>query len=440
MRVAPDITAGVIDEPDKQTPSDVAGDLPGVVVDHTYLPVAMPKPVPVEPGVLSLRQPLTFSLNRDEASVLVRGEIADDELAVRLASLSMQRPDIIGVFSDAAVQTLPVRPGDPPDGSWEDVARQLLVEELGREGLTGTSVPVAVVDTGINAGHLSTARGDFAIDTAESWSPPSVPHLPGEFPVGHGTMCAFDALIAAPGATILDVSVLLSRRRERTVMEGYLSDAVAAYAHLRRLLTSLPVDRRTLVVTNSWGVFDPDTDFPPGHPGNYSDSLAHPFNLAVAGLEAAGADLVFAAGNCGREYPDGRCRFESRPIVGANSHPQVLSIGGVDVKGTRVGYSSQGPGRLDVEKPDVCSFTHFLGSEAFGSGTPDSGTSAACPVVAGVVAALRTRWLPERVSPKELRRIIKRTADDRNEAVFSNDYGYGLLNVRGVLETLRRRR
>ncbi|MFD2353051.1 hypothetical protein ACFSTC_32830 [Nonomuraea ferruginea] len=79
----------------------------------------------------------------------------------------------------------------------------------------------------------------------------------------------------------------------------------------------------------------------------------------VASLDQAGADILFAAGNCGRDCPDGRCAFPERPITGANSHPRVLSIGGVNVRGERVGYSSQGPGRLAERKPDVCAYTHF---------------------------------------------------------------------------------
>jgi hypothetical protein len=114
---------------------------------------------------------------------------------------------------------------------------------------------------------------------------------------------------------------------------------------------------RALAVSNSWGLFNPATDFPVGHPRNYSDNPNHPFNIVVSSLEAAGADILFAAGNCGRDCSDGRCAFASMPICGANSHPRVLSIGGVDVKKRRVGFSSQGPGRLAPQKPDVMAYT-----------------------------------------------------------------------------------
>jgi hypothetical protein len=57
------------------------------------------------------------------------------------------------------------------------------------------------------------------------------------------------------------------------------------------------------VVNNSWGMFNPTWDFPVGDPQNYSDNPNHPFNIIVASLEAAGADILFAAGNCGPGMP-----------------------------------------------------------------------------------------------------------------------------------------
>jgi subtilisin family serine protease len=109
------------------------------------------------------------------------------------------------------------------------------------------------------------------------------------------------------------------------------------------------------------------------------------------------------------------------------------------VNGVRVGYSSQGPGRLTARKPDVCAYTHFAGSAAFGSGTPDSGTSAATPVAAGLVAAIRTRWPSSRLSPAQLRALLRRTAEDRSEVGFDYDYGYGVVDTAGIVAALHRR-
>ncbi|MGP3979721.1 S8 family peptidase [Streptomyces sp. KR80] len=441
MRPAPDVVAAVIDPNVSTTADDVAGPIPGVALDPGYTPVAVPQPQPATTGVdpLSLEQPLNFSMAPEDASVLVRGEIQDYDVASRLSMLNISRPDIIRVSSDPVIETMPTCGGDTPVGDWHEVQRH--VGELKAEGLDGAGVAVAILDTGINTTHLSSELGvDVAVDADRSWKPASVAGQFGQFPVHHGTMCAFDALIAAPKASLLDLPVLLSQRPGATVMEGLLSDAIAAYAHLRTLLEAMPPERRALVVSNSWGSFRPSWDFPPGHPGNYSDNPAHPFNLAVTALEQAGADVLFAAGNCGRDCPDGRCGFTDRPINGANSHPRVLSIAGVDTRGARVGYSSQGPGRLHHRKPDVSAYTHFEGSHAFGAQSPDSGTSAACPVAAGLVAAVRSEMAVKELSPAQMRTLIRRTADDLGAAGYEYDYGYGVVDAPGIMEALRRRK
>ncbi|MEV4168376.1 S8 family serine peptidase [Nonomuraea sp. NPDC049709] len=441
LRPSPDLVAAVVDPGQSASTADVADGLPGVELDPAFIPVAVPRPVPSAGGdPLSLNQPLDYSLAAEDASVLVRGTISDDELAARITLLPALRPDVVGIFADPVIESTPACGGDPPVGDWHDVERLLNVPGLHAQGLDGTGVAVAVLDTGINAAHTARHLGrGVTLDAERCWSPSGVPGRPGEFEVDHGTMCAFDTLIAAPQATLIDIPVLLSTRPGGSALDGLLSDAVAAFAHLRNVLDAQPAGTRALVVNNSWGSFSPEWDFPVGHPGNYSDNAAHPFNLMVAALDKAGADVLFAAGNCGRECADGRCAYSSRPIVGANSHPKALSVGGVDVNGERVGYSSQGPGRLTARKPDVCAYTHFSGSKAFGADQPDTGTSAAAPVAAGLVAAVRTRWPATKLSPAQLRALLRRTAEDRSEVGFDYDYGYGTVDPAGLMAALQRR-
>ncbi|MBF8191141.1 S8 family serine peptidase [Nonomuraea sp. K274] len=441
LRPSPDLVAAVADPGQTATTADVADGLPGVELDAAFVPVAVPRPVPAAGGdPLSLNQPLDFSLAAEDASVLVRGTISDDELASRVTLLPTLRPDVVGIFADPVIESTPTCGGDPPVGDWHDVERLLNVSGLHAEGLDGTGVALAVLDTGVNAAHTARQLGrGVTLDAERCWSPAGVPGRPGEFEVDHGTMCAFDSLIAAPHASLIDIPLLLSTRPGGSAMDGLLSDAVSAFAHLRNVLDAQPAATRALVVSNSWGSFSPEWDFPVGHPGNYSDSAAHPFNLMVAGLDRAGADVLFAAGNCGRECEDGRCAYPNRPIVGANSHPKALSIGGIDVNGERVGYSSQGPGRLTARKPDICAYTHFSGSKAFGDGAPDSGTSAATPVAAGLIAAVRTRWPCTKLSPTQLRALLRRTAEDRSEVGFDYDYGYGTVDPAGIIAALKRR-
>ncbi|GAA0409379.1 hypothetical protein Acor_36610 [Acrocarpospora corrugata] len=441
LRPSPDLVAAVADPTMTATTSDVSDGLPGVVLDQSYIPVAVPRPMPASPtgDPLSLNQPLIYSMAPDEASVVLRGEVSDDEVSTRMSLLPGRR-DVVAVYADPVIETSLTCGGTPPVGDWHDVERLLRVAELRAEGLDGSGVTLAVTDTGINAAHVARRLGrGLTVDQERSWTPPGVPGGAGEFAVDHGSMCAFDALISAPQASLIDIPVLLSRRPGGSALDGLLSDAVAAFAHLRAVLDAQPAATRSLVVSNSWGSFSPRWDFAPGHPGNYSDNPAHPFNLIVGSLAEAGADLLFAAGNCGRDCPDGRCAYPDRSITGANSHAKVLSIGGVDVNGERVGYSSQGPGRLTQRKPDFCAYTHFAGSRAFGENSPDSGTSAACPVAAGLVAAIRTQWPAARLSPAALRTLLRRSADDRGELGYDYDYGYGIVDAAGIIGALRSR-
>lgn len=397
--------------------------LPGLQVDTRYGAAEIPELLSPDPASRSLDRALAFSSAPEQSARLVRGEIADDPAAI---SSLLARPEVSGVFGDPLIQNCLVCPGDPPVGDDSDVARQLGVPGLTSEGLDGSGVPLAIVDTGINLAHLNSRGRTPTLDAAGSFAPSGTTTKAGQHPTGHGTMCAYDAGIAAPAATLLDHAVLLSTASGPTVMSGFLSDAILSYSRLLAFLRTQ--SRRALVVSNSWGMFDPGWDFPPGHPGNYSHNPAHPFNIIVASLESAGADILFAAGNCGRDCPDGRCNFGAAPpICGANSHPRVLSVAGVDTTRVRVGYSSQGPGVLSAHKPDISAYTHFHGSEAVGD--TDGGTSAACPVAAGVVAAIRTKHSALAISPDQLRSLIFKTAVDLGLTGFDDDHGWGVIDA-----------
>jgi subtilisin family serine protease len=353
---------------------------------------------------------------------------------------------VIGLWADPVIETFPVYCGAKAVGTSTDVAARLNVEALTAADMTGDGVDVAIVDGGVNLEYLQGKGVSARLNRSAGYSPAGSPS-PGEHPVGHGTMCAFDACIAAPQARLLDLAVLTAPPPGPTRVAGYLSNAVAAYGSLLQRLRKANA-RRPLVVTNSWGLYDPSWDFPADHPGNYTDNASHPFNVIVASLEQAGADILFAAGNCGQDCPDGRCAFPTRPISGANSHPAVLCVAGVDVRDRRLGYSSQGPGRLMRRKPDIAAYAHFTGSQALLPDEPaDTGTSTACPVAAGVIAAIRSVLRPSRLTPAQLRSLLCKTARDLGPSGWDGDYGWGVIDppallgaLDGALTTARGRR
>lgn len=353
-------------------------------------------------------------------------------------------PEVDGrpLFADPQIQPFQVMAitcgGTPPVGNAAKVRTKLKAAQLAAKQLDGKEVAVAIMDTGVNLAHVQSKLGHPVLfDAANSWSPAGSTIPPFNHPVDHGSMCAYDALLVAPKATLLDFPILASNVPGGSVTGGTLSVALLAYA---QLIASWAVAfapggaarYRALVVNNSWGIFHPSWDFPAGHPGRYCDNPRHPFNLIVATLASSGADVVFAAGNCGAQCADGRCQGRTtQAIMGASAHQDVLTLAGCDTNDKRVGYSSQGPSIAGMfqQKPDVTAYTHFRGSEAFGAGSPDSGTSAACPVAAGCIAALRTKLSPQTTPPANLFAQLRATArQPSGPAGWNGDYGFGIID------------
>ncbi len=418
-----------------------AGTVPrvaGVTFDNSFAPVALPgRTGRAQAESVYDQAPFDLNLEEDACTYIVRAEVDEAQLDALKAA-----PAVVEVFADPVIEPTLVCPGSPPLGTDADVERLLCTAAMRAISMDGSGVLVAIVDTGINLAYLNSRGKSPTFDPTRSWVP-RAGLTPGSLPVGHGTMCAYDVCIAAPKCTLLDIALLLSSATGPTPMAGVLSDAVRAYRHLIGVMQAprRPGENRSMVVNNSWGMFHPSWDFPPGHPGNYSDNPNHPFNRIVGDLERAGADILFAAGNCGSNCPDNRCQGVTNNVIyGANGHPAVLCVAGVDTSKSRVGYSSKGPGRLTRNKPDISGFTHFRGSGVYSA---DGGTSAATPVVAGVVAAVRSKrpYDPGNPSthPAAIRTLMTSTAQDLGAAGYDFDHGFGVVNGCELLRRLRPR-
>jgi len=399
----------------------------GVQLDPTFPPTALPGRVArIQSESVYNTAPFDLAVKPEEQTYIVRADVDENQIDEVKANRN-----VVGVFSDPVIEPTIVCPGSPPVGTDADVERLLCAASMRSAGMDGHGVLVAIVDTGFNLAYLNSHGKSPNFDAARSWVPqPGL--IPGQLPVDHGTMCAFDVCIAAPKCTLLDVALLQSTAGGPTIMSGFLSDAVRAYRHLINVMLAprRPGETRSLVVNNSWGMFHPSWDFPVGNPGNYSDNPNHPFNRIVGDLERAGADILFAAGNCGANCPDGRCQgVTANAIYGANGHPAVLCVAGVDTTKSRVGYSTIGPGRLTRNKPDLSGYTHFRGSGVYPA---DGGTSAATPVVAGVVAAVRSKKPHDPANPSTqpaaIRALVTSTAEDLGTAGYDFEHGFGVVN------------
>jgi len=414
--------------------------------DKSFAAIPLPKVVQQDTPsgeLYDMTADFSFDSSLPASTYLVRGTVEEDAIPEFEAEMSRKR-SVVGVYTDMAIEPMIVCPGSPPVGSDSTVERLLCTEKLHDQGINGKGVMVAIVDTGVNMNYLNSQGKHPTFDPVRSWAWNTAVVTPGDAPVGHGTMCAFDVCITAPKCTLLDIALLhsISAGPGGTVMQALLSDAIRAYRHLLDIMEAptRPGESSSLVVNNSWGMFHPDWDWPVGHPSNYSDNPNHPFNRIVATLERAGADILFAAGNCGEDCPDSRCGSPpetSRAIYGANSSAAVTCVAGVDTTKARVGYSAIGPGRLEKKKPDISGYTHFSGSGVY---TADGGTSAACPVVSGVVAAVRSKrpYNPgdSQTSPAAIRNLLTSTAEDLGPTGYDFQFGYGVVDACKILDKI----
>jgi hypothetical protein len=198
------------------------------------------------------------------------------------------------------------------------------------------------------------------------------------------------------------------------------------------------------VFCNAWGMYDRRFE---AIPGEYSGNPNHLFNRLIKDVTGTlRHDAIFAAGNCGTFCPNERCgpndRGIGQSILGANSHRAVLTVGAVRADGIWLGYSSQGPGQprfrrpgtTRVEKPDLCAPSHFV--EVDDGAWLNSGTSAACGVVTGAVAALRSGFVGKsKPSTEKLREALRQTAAPAGGG-WNPRLGHGILDLQAAVTKL----
>lgn len=387
---------------------------------------------------------------RPAVSVKDRGEKAHSLLALDkskkflirayVAPASLAKPDFNDgepVWLDPDVRgqyALP--PANKATGDTEAVRQDLNTAMLQDNGLYGAGVAVAIVDSGICGPHLAKRLGfNPALDVGNSWTPPTLATRPGLNRIGHGTMCAYGVLAVAPNVTLLDYPLLLGRPPGEHTVSATIGEMMRGYLiMIWRWAVIRTIPQTALVINNSWGIFHPSLDeFPPGDPRRYIDNPNHPFRLYIWLITAFGADVVFAAGNCGDGCPSAVClQRTAGMIMGANAYDEVLTLAGCDIHDTRVCYSSQGPSiaGMHPQKPDITAYTQFLGSKIQRGPRgfePDTGTSAACAVASGCVAALRTRLPPTATDSAAMIAALQATARPLGGAVPNYDYGYGIV-------------
>jgi subtilisin family serine protease len=344
---------------------------------------------------------------------------APDELANLIEGIAIARPP---EYYESALPPL----AKPEAGAYryllvpDEVGLILNADRVHRLGASGKGVKVAMIDTGFYRHPFYNWHG-YSVN-ATILGPGAA--NPDKDEVGHGTGEAANIFANAPGITLIPI-------KDADDPVGCFSKAIAAGAN---------------VITNSWG-YDIDSmtwaQLKAIDPGFYAYMKS--LEAVVANAVASGIVVCFAAGNGQRGFP--------------GSHPDVISVGGVhpnypflsyeDLEASS--YSSSFSSKLYPGRrvPDLCGLVGkrtaagtaplimlpvqpgcYLDLPNTGANNDGwgifSGTSAACPQVAGV-AALLIEKKPS-MTPAEVKEKLVKSATDvkKGSSAMGNTAGPGV--------------
>lgn len=285
---------------------------------------------------------------------------------------------------------------------------------------TGEGVKVAVIDCGFELNHPDLVDNIYSSYDCTDGADGAVNGQYGISLDSHGTQCA--GVIAATNNNIGIIGVapnsklILIRHAYNTIESGdtiYHWESQWSVFALRAAYM-LGAD----VISCSWSF--------PIYPNNtlLFDLVLH--EATAFGRNGKGSIVVFSTGN---QYNDS--------INFPSDSPYTIAVGALNRTGLRATFSNYGTG-LDVVAPGQNIYTTQI--IPYGSYCYSSGTSFACPMVAGV-AALILSIRPDLTS-EEVYTIIRESAyklpyyfSDGNS--WNSEVGYGLVNAYAAISAAK---
>ncbi len=316
----------------------------------------------------------------------------------------------------------------PGRGEIEPGIRAINAHLLWAQGVTGEGRLACNFDSGVDVEHPALGdrwRGwDPDVTPEEAWFDP-VTQTEIPFDDSHhgthtmGTMVGVDpstgdSIGVAPEAQWIAAGVI-----DRVDIETTIQDALAAF----EWAADPDGDPETVddvpdVVSNSWGI-SPSLHGVPECDETFWD--------AIDAAEAAGVVVVFSAGN---EGGHGSMSLRT-PANRVTSDVNAFSVGALLEDQTNIApYSSRGPSQCDsvTIKPEVVVQGSGVRSALVGGGYITlSGTSMACPHVAGAVLLLR-QIAPD-ATADDIKEALLLCAVDLGPSGEDNDYGMGRIDV-----------
>lgn len=263
-------------------------------------------------------------------------------------------------------------------------------------GNKGTGINVAIIDTGINYNHpdlCDNYKGgyDFVNDDADPLDDN-----------GHGTHCA--GIIAAADNDIGVIGVapeanLYSLKIVNNTGRGNTSDLIAAIEWATETCKDTDISNDIHIISMSLG----------------SNSRVTALETACSQAYDSGILLVAGAGN------DGNRRGTGDSVDYPGAYSSVIAVAATDSMDNRASFSSTGPA-VELAAPGVNILSTYLDGWAL-----LSGTSMACPHVAGTAALVQAA--NPSFTNDNIRDRLAQTATDLGTSGRDNLYGYGLVNA-----------
>jgi len=252
------------------------------------------------------------------------------------------------------------------------------------------SILVAVIDTGVDYNHSDLDDNYVALgyDWVNNDTDPMDDH-------SHGTHCA--GIIAAETNNTIGVAgiaqvTIMAEKAFNQSGDGLEDDIANAIIHA--------VDQGANILSNSWGDYE-------------ENQLIH---NAINYAYSHGLLIIAAAGNedtSSKLYPA--------------AYDEIVAVTATNSSDNKASFSNYG-NWVEVAAPGASIHSTIPG----GSYGDKSGTSMACPHVAGVAALIWSRF--PNVTRDWVRAQLRYTSDDLGAPGFDQYYGYGRVNARRAVE------
>ncbi len=340
-------------------------------------------------------------------------------LADRLRSIPGVQESYVDATSPRQDRSVPTDPLVPSQWHLINPANPLAdlnIEPAWAAGYIGTGVTVGVLEGGWNIGHTDLST-KYALDASQ----------PGEDFGNHATSVA--GIIGAAANNALGGTGIAHGASLSRLYYGDDTATAEAFAFRNDL---------NAIKSNSWGPSDI------GRAWTMSDLQRQALtDAATTGRDGKGTVIVWAAGN-GRTINNDRVDYD--PWA---SHPWVIAVGAVGHTDTLGTFSEPGssvmvvaPSRRTLSGPGDLGIVTTTDASTYT--TSFGGTSAAAPMVAGVVALMLQA--NANLSVRDVMHILINTArrcDPANASWFingagrwtSDDYGFGAVDAGAATAT-----